>query len=247
MPAVTSWRFTNPLSGTTTTRTAKVTVVGAYVRPHQNAAIFGVASQISESSGGAASRAIDGNTNQVWGGGSVAHSGGAQTNTLWWEVDLLSTATIGRVVYFPRSDCCSTRQTEVNVVILDSARTEVNRYVIGGAASGFEAWPDASTVDYTPNVSGRYVRIERTPLVTDPQVDDFLNIAEVQVFPVFRPTMDIGIYNGQIMVAWDSDAFNTPKLQKASSLSGPWTDVTTVTPFTGAIGATTFYKLVTGP
>lgn len=239
--------ITNPLSGTTTTRAAKVTVVGAYVRPHQNAAIFGAASQISESSGGAASRAIDGNTNQVWGGGSVAHTGGAQTNTLWWEVDLLSTVDIGRVVYFPRSDCCDSRQAEVNVVILNAARTEVNRYVIGGAGNGVYAWPDATTVDYGPSVSGRYVRIERTPLVVDPPADDFLNIAEVQVFNVFRPIMDIGVYNGQIMVAWDADAFSTPKLQKSGSLSGPWTDVTTVTPFTGAISGTTFYKLVTGP
>lgn len=241
--------ITNPLSGTTTTRTAKVTVVGAYVRPHQNAAVFGVASQISTYSTAAASRAIDGNTNQAWGGGSVAHTAGDTNAVIWWEVDLQSTKEIKQVVYFPRSDCCVDRQDAVNVVILGAARNEVSRTDINSV--GF-AWPDAWSQDYSPTVFGRYVRIERTPVGTpDPTTlipsDAILNIAEVQVFDVFRPTMDIGVYNGQIMVAWDSDAFNTPKLQKSGSLSGPWTDVTTVTPFTGPIGTTTFYKLVTGP
>jgi len=237
------------LSGTTTTRQATVKIAGAFVRPHQDAALFGVASQISTYSDAVASRAIDGNTNGNWGAGSIAHTGGDTNAVIWWEVDLQSTLQIGRVSYFPRTDCCIDRQQDVSVVILNAARTEVSRTNINTAGfDGTDAWPQ----DYSPNVSGRYVRIERTPVGTpDPQSgipsDAYLNIAEVQVFNVFQPTMDIGVYNGQIMVAWDSDAFSTPKLQKASSLSGPWTDVTTVTPFTGPIGATTFYKLVKGP
>jgi len=238
----------NPLSGTTSSSTVKVTVVGAYVRPHQNAAIFGTASQISTYPGGDAWKAIDGNTNQTWGGSSVAHTAGVTNSMIWWEVDLKSTQEIGRVVYFPRSDCCADRQVDVEVVILDAARNEVSRTNISYA--GF-AWPDSWPQDYSPTVLGRYVRIERTPIgVPDGNgipSDAYLNIAEVQVLTKFRPTLDIGIYNGQIMVAWDSDAYSTPKLQKASSLGGPWSDVTTVTPFTGAIGSTTFYKLVPGP
>lgn len=232
----------NPLSGTTLSRIVKVAVIGAYVRPHQNAAIFGAASQISTYPGGEAWDANDGNTNQTWGGGSVAHTAGDTNAMIWWEVDLKSTMEIGRIVYFPRSDCCGDRQNEVEVVILNAARSEVSRINISGA--GF-LWPDAWTQDYGPTVNGRYVRIERIPL--NPPTDALLNIAEVQVFTKFRPTLDIGIYNGQIMVAWDSDAFSTPKLQKASSVNGPWSDVTTVTPYTGAISGTTFFKLVPGP
>ena len=238
----------NPLSGTTATLPASLTVVGAYVRPHQNAAIFGVASQISMYQTYPARLAIDGNTNQTWGSGSIAHTGGDTNAVIWWEVDLGSTLEVARVVYFPRSDCCQERQYGLNVVILDAARNEVSRTNIADLGFDFiSAWPQ----DYGPTVFGRYVRIERMPDgIPDGNgipADAYLNIAEVQVFNVFRPTLDIGIYNGQIMVAWDADAFSTPKLQKASSLSGPWSDVTTTTPFTGPIGSTTFYKLVPGP
>ena len=240
--------ITNPLSGTTTTRQAKVTVVGAFVRPHPNAAIFGVARQISTYQGAVAPLAIDGNTNQTWGAGSIAHTGGDTNAVIWWEVDLKSTLEIGRVTYFPRGDCCPDRQADVNIVILDAARSEVSRTNINSLGFNMvDLWPQ----DYSPTVFGRYVRIERMPTGTPDANgipgDAYLNIAEVQVFNVFRPTIDIGIYNDQIMVAWDADAFSTPKLQSAGSVSGPWSDVTSVTPFLGPLGATTFYKLVKGP
>ncbi len=91
------------------------------------------------------------------------------------------------------------------------------------------------------------MRIERTP-VGEPDangvlVDAYLNIAEVQVFAKFRPTLDIGIHNGQLVVAWDSDAFSTLTLEKSTSLGGTWSSVTSTSPFTGTLGATTFYRL----
>ena len=136
----------------------------------------------------------------------------------------------------------------MNIVILDAARSEVSRTNINSLGFNMvDLWPQ----DYSPTVFGRYVRIERMPTGTPDANgipgDAYLNIAEVQVFNVFRPTIDIGIYNDQIMVAWDADAFSTPKLQSVGSVSGPWSDVTSVTPFLGPLGATTFYKLVKGP
>ncbi len=235
----------NPLSGAVTTKAANVNVVGAYVRPHQNAALFGVASQVTTYPGAAASDAIDGNLDQTWGGNSIAHTADGTTNSVvWWEVDLKATQEIGRVVYFPRGDCCEERQADVNVVILDEARKELSRVNIN--SKGF-AWPDSWTQEYAPTVSGRYVRIERTP-VGEPDangvlVDAYLNIAEVQVFAKFRPTLDIGIHNGQLVVAWDSDAFSTLTLEKSTSLGGTWSSVTSTSPFTGTLGATTFYRL----
>ena len=237
----------NPVSGTTASSTVKVTVVGAYVRPHPNAALFGTASQISTYPGGEAWEAIDGNTNQAWGGGSVAHTADGETNSVvWWEVDLKSTMQIARVTYFPRSDCCSDRSMDVKVVIFDASHTEISRTNIDASFDGVGfVWPDPWAEDYSPAVNGRYVRIERTP--ANPPADSYLNIAEVQVFARFRPTLDIGIYNNQIMIAWDSDAFSTPKLQESSSLTGGWADVTTTTPYQGPIAGTKFYRLVQGP
>jgi hypothetical protein len=241
--------ITNPVSGKTTTRAAKVTVVGAFVRPHQNAALFGAASQISLYQNAVASLAIDGNTNTTWGGGSIAHTGGDTNLPIWWEVDLKSAQVIGRITYYPRSDCCVNRQQDVNVVILDANRIELNRTNINlNGFDGIAPWAQ----DYGPTVTGRYVRIERFPVEAPDAngipTDGYLNIAEVEVYTKFRPTMDIGVYNNQIMVAWDSDAFSTPKLQQADSVTGTWTDVTTTTPFLGGLSSTTkFYRLVVGP
>lgn len=235
----------NPVSGTVTTKAVNVKITGAYVRPHQNAALEGVASQVTTYPGGDAKDAIDGNTNQTWSAGSIAHTADGTTNAVvWWEVDLKSTLDIGRVVYFPRGDCCEERQADVNVVILDDARKEVSRTNIN--ANGF-AWPDPWTQNYTPTVSGRYVRIERTP-VGEPNAsgipaDAFLNIAEVQVFPAFRPTLDVGISGSNIAVAWDSDAFTTPTLQTAPSVNGPWTNVGSTSPYSGPITGAAFYRL----
>jgi Immunoglobulin I-set domain len=243
-------KITNPVSGSTWTKAMKLTVAGAYVRSHQNAALFGEASQISTYQNAFAWLAIDGNTNQTWGGGSIAHTEGTTNSPIWWEVDLKTSMTIGRVVYFPRNDCCNDRQVEVNVVILDAFRNEISRTNL--TFWGFDM-VSPFPVDYAPPPTARFVRIERFPAGTPDPVtgipsDAFLNIAEVQVFTYFRPTMDIGIYNGQIMVAWDRDAFSTPKLQQANSLQGPWSDVTTESPYTEPIsGSAKFFKIVQGP
>lgn len=235
----------NPLSGTVTTKAVQVNVVGAYLRPHANAALNGIASQVTTYPGGDARDAIDGNTDQTWGGGSIAHTADGTTNSpVWWEVDLKSALDVGRVVYFPRSDCCEERQADVNIVILDEARKEVSRTNIN--LNGF-AWPDAWTQDYNPAVHGRYVRIERTPAgepdANGVPADAYLNIAEVQVFNKFQPTLDVGLANGQIVVAWDADAFTTPALETATSITGPWSNASTTSPFTAPINGTAFYRL----
>lgn len=225
----------NPLSGLTTTH-MKISVAGAYVRPHQNIALFGVASQVSTYPGGDAFHAIDGILTQNW-PTSIAHTADGETSdVLWWEVDLQKVADIGRVVYYPRSDCCADRQADITVVILDASRNELRRDDIGTSPQ------DPLTMDYDPSVAGRYVRIERVP--ANPPKDSYLNIAEVQVFNHFSPTLDVGVLDGKIVVAWDSDAFTTTKLQKASSLNGPWTDAGTETPFSEPISGTTFYRVV---
>ena len=48
----------------------------------------GIATQSSEGWGGNPQRALDGNTDGQWGGGSVTHTNGAPS---WWEVDLRDT------------------------------------------------------------------------------------------------------------------------------------------------------------
>ena len=234
-------QISNPISGVTTTRVVKVTINGAYVRPHQDVAIGGTATMDSTYPGGEAWKAIDGNTAGGWGAGSIAHNNGA-TNVAWWQVDLQKAYDVGRVVYWPRTDCCPDRGSFLDVVLLDANHVEIDRQTgpeqVGTAVE--------FTMEYAPSKAARYVRIEKAADTTaDPIAPVYLNIAEVQVFAKFQPTMDIGVYNvGQVMVAWDSDAFSTPKLQKASSVAGPWTDVTTTQPYVTEIAGTTFFRVV---
>merc|ERR1711907_16044 len=56
---------------------------------------------------GVASRAVDGNTAQSWGGGSCTHTTSASGN--WWNIELGSTKWISHVKVWNRSDCCNTR------------------------------------------------------------------------------------------------------------------------------------------
>eukprot|EP01051_Picozoa_sp_SAG22_P024372 SAG22_NODE_6729_length_818_cov_2.083449_1_plen_94_part_00 len=51
-----------------------------------NLALGGTASASSEAWGGAAQRAIDGDANGAWGGGSCSHTQNGEAE--WWQVDL---------------------------------------------------------------------------------------------------------------------------------------------------------------
>eukprot|EP01052_Picozoa_sp_SAG31_P017872 SAG31_NODE_1241_length_9165_cov_4.706155_2_plen_331_part_00 len=63
------------------------------------------ATQSSQAHGGDPGRAIDGDTNTVWGAGSCTHtSNGADQ---WWQVDLGQSATVSHAVVYHRSDCCT--------------------------------------------------------------------------------------------------------------------------------------------
>merc|ERR1711884_532613 len=89
-----------------------------------NWAQFGTASQPSETWGGKAERAIDGNTSGNWHDGSITHT----ANEIgWWKVDLASEIIINKVVIWNRYDCCHWRLGGVNVELLD-AEGEVITY-----------------------------------------------------------------------------------------------------------------------
>ena len=82
-----------------------------------NKALGKPATQSSEGWGGAPGRAVDGNTNGQWGGGSVTHTNG---DNAWWEVDLLDTYDIGEIVLWNRLDCCSERLVDFTITVLDA-------------------------------------------------------------------------------------------------------------------------------
>ena len=128
-----------------------------------------VASQSTTCWNGAASRAIDGNTNGQWGGNSVMHT--CQEAAAWWMVDLGANKqyTITSVSIYNRSDCCVDRNYDSDIQILDESGTVVV------ATQSIEAGDVKSVYNLNfGSVMGRYVRVQK-------KSSGVLNIAEVKV------------------------------------------------------------------
>jgi len=88
-----------------------------------NVALSGTATQSSEAFGGSPGKAIDGNTDGIFGNGSVTHTAGEPNP--WWQVDLGQTYPIDRIVIWNRADCCQYRLSNFRISIRDATEFEV--------------------------------------------------------------------------------------------------------------------------
>lgn len=132
-----------------------------------NLALNRTATQSSTAYSGVASRAVDGDTNGNWAGGSVTHTN-ASDDDHWWQVDLGSSQSIGDIVIYNRTNsCCTSRLSDFTVIVLDgNGNTSFSQFVSSLSSSSI-------TIDAGSN-SGRYIRIEKG--------GDALSLAEVEVF-----------------------------------------------------------------
>jgi putative heme-binding domain-containing protein len=90
-----------------------------------NVARGGRATQKNTSHGGDAARAIDGDTNPVYGSGTQTHSE-ENTNAPWWEVDLGREHAVERIVIHNRGEGALAKRLDgFSIVVLDANRTEV--------------------------------------------------------------------------------------------------------------------------
>ena len=124
------------------------------------------ASQSSTCWDGPPSRAIDGDTNQFWGGNTITHT--CEEDSPWWMVDLLKEQVIQQVLLYNRwDDCCRDRFSDSEVQILDANMTViVSEPIINGISVNYI---------YFNDIVGRYVQVKKN------SAGD-LNIAEVKVF-----------------------------------------------------------------
>jgi len=67
-----------------------------------NFAPDGITSQSTTGFGGISSRAIDGNTNQLWSGGSITHTNNSSYG--WWQLDMPSPVNANKIVIYNRID-----------------------------------------------------------------------------------------------------------------------------------------------
>jgi len=135
-----------------------------------NVAVVGVSSQSSTNHGGHASRANDGNTNGIWQGNSVTHSGNERE--AWWKVDLQESFPIHTVKLYTRTDCCQDRLQHFQVQLLDSDGTLVasNDYDTPGFA--------ASVTISFEDIDASQVKVQ----MKDKEFYRTLYLAEVKVF-----------------------------------------------------------------
>jgi len=110
----------------------------------ENMARKGTASQINESHGGVASRAVDGNTAGDYEKNSVTHT--ETCDSPWWELDLLSNQPIDKIIVWNRTDNkLLSRLAGAKVRVLNAAREEVYSYVI-------EKPKVSQTIDLLPSI-----------------------------------------------------------------------------------------------
>ena len=141
-----------------------------------NLSPLGAASQSTTRFGGAASRAINGNTSGVYSQNSVTH-----TNTQsepWWEMSLAEQSTINSMVLYNRTDnCCSARLSNVHVFVSEQpfgnqtltqllARDDIAHVYLSGAQGSEIPVPITGT--------GSYVRVQLAGT-------GVLSLAEVEV------------------------------------------------------------------
>ncbi len=115
----------------------------------ENIALGMPTSQSSTGWGGVSSRAVDGNTSGAYPDNSVTHTG-YEANP-WWQVDLLGLRSLSEVVLHNRTDCCSERLTNFNVLVSDDG-------------SAWESFPYPGTAGAETHISlnrtGRFVKVQ---------------------------------------------------------------------------------------
>ncbi|MFK7925604.1 MAG: polysaccharide lyase family 7 protein [Bacteroidia bacterium] len=154
----------------TTASISNVSVNAGSTVPTGNLALNKSTSQSSNYSNtsGQSFKAVDGNTNGNWSGGSVTHTSGSQSNG-WWEVDLGASYPIGDIVIWNRTDgCCTWRLGNFTVKVENASGSTVWSQTITSA-------PSPSIPINAGGVSGRVIRIEQN-------LNAPLSLAEVQVY-----------------------------------------------------------------
>ena len=140
-------------------------------QPTDNLALNQPATQSSTDYSGAAGLAVDGNTNGVYGNGSVTHTQENSQNP-WWRVDLGATYNVEQINVFNRIDnCCGDRLNGATVYVGNVNSNSPADYTAVGTLSGSTSVQSLTGV----NTTGRYVMVRIAGQGT-------LSLAEVQVF-----------------------------------------------------------------
>lgn len=178
-PTATTTPVTTPITKTPAPTTPTPTPVTAGPSPSGNTEVTNLAlrrpaRQSSTGWGGAAARAVDGNTTGVYGKRSVTHT--QNTPQAWWGVDLGALHQIDKIKIFNRTDCCKERLANFFVLISDRpfGHAPLGHAVRIAKWKKRQPHPVGAVVEFPVNTTGRFVRVQLAGR-------NFLSLAEVQV------------------------------------------------------------------
>jgi hypothetical protein len=122
--------------------------------------------------------AVDGKTDGDFFHGSVTSTN--RDRNAWWQVDLLTSESIGSIVIWNRTDCCPSRLSDYWVFLSDipfspSDTPATLQKRAGTWKSHQTAVPSPSITMRTDGAKGKYIRVQLAGT-------DYLSLAEVQVF-----------------------------------------------------------------
>jgi len=139
--------------------------------------------------GGPSDRAVDGKTDQHWGGASCTHT--EQEAKPWWSVDLQAPYSVGYVRVFNRADCCGERLNGFMINVSENKKPGIEDEACAATMENTEGrnaikQGEAKTV----NCEGK-----KGQFVTVSNYKTMLTICEVEVFGTFsKPADYIGCF-----------------------------------------------------
>ena len=167
----------------------------------QNVALLKPTSQSSMEtsfSGSASSRAVDGglwnnyNTPMPGFGYTCSSTANMAANTpVWWRVDLGSVYSISLINVWGRLDCCTNRNTDIQIYVGNSMNWQANSQCNFNGNIGTQALPPSPNAIMTASIScptsGRYVTFRRPNLYGGDS--SILTLCEVQVIAQSLPNI----------------------------------------------------------
>lgn len=158
---------------------------------YKNWAQGALTAQSSTGWGGVSSRAVDGNTDGNFWGGSVTHTD--LQPTPWWIVDLgnihpNSTTKIDNITIYNRTDCCAERLDNVWLVLSEnlippglnpSTGFPYNHDSPGVKWTFLHEFPESGVYTWNPDMRGRFFQVIANH---EENQQDILSLAEVEIY-----------------------------------------------------------------
>jgi len=166
-----------------------------------NVAMGKPTAQSSSGWSGSSHRAVDGNTDPVYGGSSCTHTQNHPNS--WWAVNLQAEFDIVKVILYNREDCCGERLRQLDIYAAPSMpgadAPDVNSGTLCGTFAGPAANGDVVEITCAAGFRGQYIVIQNQ------NIAEYLTLCEVQVIGLAE-NIALGKDTLQVNTGWNGDS-----------------------------------------